>query len=224
MDGLELDPSLVEVTVQPGSITNATINLIEKHDVDLVITSTRGKSGAKNWLTGGVTRKLVNQIYKPILLAQVDGKFIGTTYKLGKILVALDGSIKSEKALPYARAFAEAFGSELVLLSVPEVPEVKDYRAAADVVKTIRQKAEANMKKFLNAVARSLREDGIKVKTIVTGSRAARTIVMVGKEEAADLIIITSRGRGELDYLLLGSVAEQVVEQTDLPVLIIPVH
>ncbi|HEY62022.1 MAG: universal stress protein [Anaerolineales bacterium] len=224
VDGLELDPSLVEVTVQPGSITNATINLIEKHDVDLVITSTRGKSGAKNWLTGGVTRKLVNQIYKPILLAQVDGKFIGTTYKLGKILVALDGSIKSEKALPYARAFAEAFGSELVLLSVPEVPEVKDYRAAADVVKTIRQKAEANMKKFLNAVARSLREDGIKVKTIVTGSRAARTIVMVGKEEAADLIIITSRGRGELDYLLLGSVAEQVVEQTDLPVLIIPVH
>jgi len=222
--GLDMDPSDVEIIVRPGSIAKVTKEIVDSHGIDLVITSTRGKSGTKNWLTGGVTRKLVNQINKPILLAQVNGHAKRSDVELKRILVALDGSIKSERVLPYARAFAKAFDSELVLISVPEVPEVEDYRAAADAVKALRQKAETNMKKFLNAVARSLREDGIKVKTIVKGSRASRTIVQVGEEEKADLIMITSRGRGGLDYLLLGSVAELVVEQTDLPVLLMPVH
>ena len=222
--GLDMDPSDVEIIVHPGSIAKVTKEIVDSHGIDLVITSTRGKSGTKNWLTGGVTRKLVNQINKPILLAQVNGHAKRSDVELKRILVALDGSIKSERVLPYARAFAKAFDSELVLISVPEVPEVEDYRAAADAVKALRQKAETNMKKFLNAVARSLREDGIKVKTIVKGSRASRTIVQVGEEEKADLIMITSRGRGGLDYLLLGSVAELVVEQTDLPVLLMPVH
>jgi len=226
-DGLELDPEDVGYYVQVGSITKVTKDLIRQDGIDLVITSTRGKSGTKNWLTGGVTRKLVNQISKPILLAQVNGHDQAAgrrTLKLERILVALDGSIKSERVLPYARAFAKAFDSELVLLSVPEVPDVADYRAPSDAVKTLRQKAETNMKKFLNAVARSLREDGIKVKTVVTGSRASRTIVSVGREENADLIMITSRGRGSLDYLLLGSAAELVVEQTDSPVFLLPVQ
>ncbi|HSG44188.1 MAG TPA: universal stress protein, partial [Anaerolineales bacterium] len=131
--------------------------------------------------------------------------------------------IYSERTLPYARLFAKAFDGELLLMNVPAVPEVKEYRAAADVVERIRKKAEANIQKFLDAVARSLRKDKIKVRTLVKGSRPTPMILEVSQEEKMDMIMLTSRGRGSLDLLLMGSVAEEVVNNTNLPVLMMPV-
>jgi nucleotide-binding universal stress UspA family protein len=138
-------------------------------------------------------------------------------------MVTLDGSIRSESALPYARALAKAFDSELLLVTVPAVPEMKDYRAAADVVETIRAKAEVNMRNFLDAVARSLRADGINTRVVVTGSMPARTIVSIGEEEGVDLIMLTSRGRGGLELLFMGSVAERVVQSTQTPIFMVPI-
>jgi len=211
----------VDYAVRPGAIADVTKTLVAEKNIDLVITTTRGKSGAQHWLTGGVSRKLTEKLDVPILLVKaVNGK----APTIHRILVALDGSIKSEHVLPYARAVAKAFDSEVVLLSVPAIPEVKDYRAAADVVEKLRNKAEINMGKFLDAVGRSLREDGIQVRTIVSGNRPAVRIVEVGEEEDVDLIMITSQGRGGMDLFLMGSVAHRIVEHSNRPVLLVPVH
>jgi nucleotide-binding universal stress UspA family protein len=78
------------------------------------------------------------------------------------------------------------------------------------------------MRKFLSAVARGLRKDGIKVHTLVTGSIPARTIVEVATAKHVDLIMMTSRGRGELKLLFVGSVAEKVVQDSDQMVFMIP--
>jgi nucleotide-binding universal stress UspA family protein len=211
----------VDLAVRPGFIADATRAFVDEENIDMVITTTRGKSGAQHWLTGGVSRKLAQKLDIPILLIKAVN---GSEPVVDRILVPLDGSIKSEYVLPYARAMAKAFDSELILLSVPAVPEVKDYRAAADVVESLRAKAEVNMGKFLAAVARSLREDGIPVHTMVTGYRPAVTVVEVGEEMGADMIMITSRGRGGIDLLLMGSVAHRIVEHTDRPVFLVPVH
>lgn len=207
--------------VRPGFIADTTSDLVKELSIDMVITTTRGKSGAQHWLTGGVSRKLAQKLNIPILLVKVED---GLPLTINRILVALDGSIKSEYVLPYARFLAKSFSCELILLSVPEVPEVKDYRAPADVVKTLRNKAEENMQKFLDAVASSLREDGIQVRTMVSGNRPAVTIVDVGEEVDADILMITSRGRGGMDLLMMGSVAHRIVEQTRRPVLLVPIH
>lgn len=80
------------------------------------------------------------------------------------------------------------------------------------------------MKDFLDAVAKSLREDGLEVITIVTGDMPARTIVAIGEDVDADLVMMTSRGRGGVELLLMGSVAERVVQQTPTPVFMVPVQ
>jgi nucleotide-binding universal stress UspA family protein len=215
----------VEYDVRPGFIADATEKLIREAGIDLVITTTRGKSGMQHWLTGGVSRKLIQQIEIPVLLVQGVGQDREEdVLKIDRILVALDGSIYSERALPFARVLAEAFDAELDLLAVPAVPEVSSYRAAADFVDTLRIRAEVNMQKFLDAVARSLRADGLRVRTIVTGNLPARTIVQVSEEEGIDLIMMTSRGRGGLDLLFMGSVAQRVVGGTDFPVFMVPIH
>jgi nucleotide-binding universal stress UspA family protein len=213
----------VEYTIRPGFIAQVTGELINEDDIDLVVTSTRGKSGVQNWLTGGVSRKLIHEIDKPILLVASSESANGQLPRVKRLLVALDGSIKSEQVLPYARVLGKAFDCEIVLMSVPAVPRIQNYRAAADVVETIRGKAVSNMQKFLEAVARSLREEGLSVRTIVTGSMPARTIVDIAQNEDADMIMITSRGRGSFDYFMVGSVAQRIVENTEVPVFIVPI-
>ena len=213
----------VSVVIRPGRVADATQRYIAEDGIDFVVTTTRGKSGKRHWISGGVSRKLVQTIDLPILLVKYREEGYIPSPAMKRIQVALDGSIYSERTLPYARLFAKAFGGEVLLMNVPAVPEVKDYRAAADVVKKIRKKAETNIHKFLNAVARSLREDKIKVRTLVKGSIPTPTILKVSQERKMDMIMLTSRGRGSLDLLLMGSVAEEVVNNTDLPVLMLPV-
>jgi nucleotide-binding universal stress UspA family protein len=214
----------VDVALRPGFIADATQSLIAEQNVELVITTTRGKSGEKHWLSGGVSRKLVQKIDQPIILIQVEEGVETPVPQLKSILVALDGSIYSERVLPYARVLAQTFGAELILLSVPAVPEPDDYLAPPEIVKVIRTNAEANMGNFLDAVARSLREDGLVVRTLVTGSLPARTIVNIAEKENVDLIMSTSRGRGGLDLLMVGSEAYRIVEKTSKPVFMMPIH
>ncbi|RME08109.1 MAG: universal stress protein, partial [Anaerolineae bacterium] len=114
--------------------------------------------------------------------------------------------------------------SELILLSVPAVPQPEDYHAPAEIVQVLRERAEESMSNFLEAVARSLRAAGVRVRTCVTGTLPARTIVQVAEEEDVDLIMNTSRGRGGFDLFLMGSVAQRVVAATDRPVFMVPIH
>ena len=211
----------VEFAVRPGFISDATKEFVDVNNIDMVITSTRGKSGAQHWLTGGVSRKLAQKLDIPILLVKDDQD---KDPRIERILVALDGSIRSEYVLPCARFLAKTFQSELILLCVPEVPEVQNYKAASDVIEKLRSKAEVNMQKFLNAVAKSLQNDGIKVRTMVSGNRPSITIVEVADEVGADLIMITSRGRGGMDLFMMGSVAHRIVEHTTKPIILFPVH
>ncbi|RLD03919.1 MAG: hypothetical protein DRI56_11840, partial [Chloroflexota bacterium] len=188
----------VDYAIRRGSIAEVTHAFVEANDIDLVITTTRGKSGQKHWMKGGVSSKLMSKLSIPVLLVQGEQPSeIIDPFK--KILVALDGSIASECALPYARRFAKIFGSELTLTSVPEIPEAENYRAAADVVEVLRHEAEYKMQNFLDAVARSLRKDGIEVHTIVQGSQPVHTIVELGDEGNYDLIMVTTKGRSGFD-------------------------
>jgi len=185
------------------------------------VTTTRGKSGEKHWMSGGVSSKLMMRLDIPVYLVQGEQpKDLGK--KPDKILVALDGSIASEKVLPYARALALANNGELTLLSVPQIPETDNYRAPADVVEQLRVEAEAKMINFLEAVARSLEKDGVKTHILVKGSRPATTIVETAEEGDFGLIALTSNGRGTFDRMIMGSDSERVVANTDRCVLMMP--
>lgn len=214
----------VNCIVRPGSPAEVTHQLVAERGIDLVIVTTRGHSGEKNWLREGLSSKLVHLLDIPVLLVQVFESGPPEAPHLGRILVALDGSVFAEQLLPYARLLGQQFDCELMLISVPAVPESEKYRAPASVIQAIRKQAETSMREYLDSVAERLRQEGLTVRTVVSGSYPARAIVDVGKREGVDLIMITSQGRGGLDLLFMGSVAQQVVQLTDSPVFIIPIN
>jgi nucleotide-binding universal stress UspA family protein len=221
IEQLEADGFKVDKAVRRGSISEVTQNFVKIAGIDLVVTTTRGKSGEKHWMSGGVSSKLMMSLDVPVFLVQGDQpKDLGR--KPERMLVALDGSITSEKVIPYARTLAQIYESELTLLSVPQIPETENYRAPADVIENLRAEAEAKMTDFLEAVARSLRQDGVRVSIEVKGSRPATTIVETAEEGDYGLIMLTSNGRGTIGRMIMGADSERVVGSTNRCVLMMP--
>lgn len=178
-------------------------------DMDLVVMSTNGRFGFKRLLGGSVTGKVIQTGKKPVLLLRLtnDGHSKGTCFK--RLLVALDGSEYSEKVLPYVRLLARYFGSDVLLLTVP--------------VGFDAESAQNQIHTYLQRVADEIREDGIEVTTLVTGSGPARTIVRVSEEERVDLIMLVTHGRGGFDRLMVGSVADRVTQHMPCPVFLVPI-
>ena len=125
-----------------------------------------------------------------------------------RILVALDGSARAEGALARAAALASGLGSELLLLSVLE-------RASDDA-------ADSPTRRYLEEQRAQLERDGIaaRVRTVVDG-HAGDAIVRVADEEQVALICLGTHGLGGLRRLVLGSVADHVVQRAAAPVLLV---
>lgn len=135
-----------------------------------------------------------------------------------KILVAVDHSEVSDRALDAAR--------DLALLSRGEV-WVLHLREREVAVKTGVSLSDESMDEASAAVAAAvdkLTAAGVKahgdVGTTLFGY-AARNIVDDAKEHDVDVIVMGSRGRGDLAGLILGSTAHKVIHLADRPVLIV---
>jgi len=135
-----------------------------------------------------------------------------------KILVPLDGSDLAETALETAiNILNEQPGTTLVLLRATESPRPPKAESTAEQARAVHE-AES----YLNGVAAGLRECGIgRVKTTVWSGPAAPTIVEAAEVEKADLIVLSSHGRGGVGPLIFGSVAESVLHGTRTPILVV---
>jgi nucleotide-binding universal stress UspA family protein len=126
--------------------------------------------------------------------------------------------------MPYAMALSDTFGGEILLLSVPEVPEAREFGAVVDWVEARRIEAEIESWKYLDSIVAAVQDQCPSVRTLVTGSRPASAIVDVAEAERADVIMMATHGRGGLERLWMGSVTERVVHYTQLPVFLLPVR
>lgn len=136
-----------------------------------------------------------------------------------KILVAVDMSEPSDRAVIAARDLAALSGGKVVLLHVREQQMIVGKGGG---VVNLEEPDEANQLVAKDAAV--LDSAGIAYETDVrkalTG-HASELIVEAAKEHGADVIVIGSHGRGTLGHLLLGSVAYKVLHLTDRPVLVI---
>ncbi len=203
-----------------------TLNKIAKEiQADRLIMTTHGRSGLHRLLLGSAVSAVLQHIDIPTILirpqAHVDAL---QPISFKKILVPLDGSEFSERILAYVRAIDPSFKSVILLLAVPEVPEPKLYGTMADVIEQYRSQAEVKARVYLESIADVLKENGLQVKTVVTGTNPATTIAAVSKKERVNLIMLATHGRGGLDRVFMGHVADRIVQQTTCPIFLLPIH
>jgi nucleotide-binding universal stress UspA family protein len=213
----------VDTLVQTGSVTDAINDLVEERGVDMVVLSTRGRSGLQRMVLGSVATQVVQGVTRPILIVRPIDDVKPPLPEFKKLLVTLDGSEFAERVLPYVRA-STSFESEVLLLAVPQVPRAERYGAVVEEIQELRQQAEQEAGEYLECVAAALQEDGIEAHVLVCGSRPADTIISVAKEEDVDVVMMATHGHGELDRLFLGSVADRIVQNTHCPVFLVPIR
>jgi universal stress protein A len=141
-------------------------------------------------------------------------------FKIRRILVPIDFSSCSKKALQYAIPFAKQFGARLCLLYVGQgyymVPEL----APTDLM-SYKLSERADIAAKLATFATNEIPATLAVDILVRNGQPALEIVDVAKENGADLIIISTHGYGRLKHVWFGSIAEQVVRHAICPVLVV---
>lgn len=189
-----------------GSVAEEINKAADENEADLIVMSTHGMPGLDRFYAGDVANRLIRIMKKPVLLLRPTERWQTRTTRFTRLLVSLDGSETAEKILPYARAIAGTFGSEIVLLSVPEaeseIPRLEEY---------------------IDTVCNALRERGYNARSLVTGSGAVRTILEISLSESVDLIMMATHGRGNFERrAAVGSVTDRVVDAANCPVFLAP--
>ena len=143
------------------------------------------------------------------------------------ILVPLDGSINSQKALTFAIKLARKFSSSLTLLSVVDNRDFSGSIPAANAATPIIKDEEISQlvnyaNKVIDDGLKTVKENGLDAKTLVKkGYPKAIIATDTPKEENIDLIVMGKSGRGALDRLLIGSTTAYVVRNTNVQVLVV---
>lgn len=142
-----------------------------------------------------------------------------------KILVPVDGSKRSERAINIAVGLAAIHGAELLMLHV-----YRHHSLREQSMSMVRPADPGNIdiaqREYASEVvewAKSLavEKGAANVKTIVKSGQPARVIVSVAQETDAGVIVIGSRGLGDLQGFLLGSVSHKVTSLSEVPVLVV---
>jgi nucleotide-binding universal stress UspA family protein len=146
-----------------------------------------------------------------------------------KLLVPLDGSDLAERVFPYAETLARMSNAEITLLQVAPTasslvalaatpaPEAVDYVAIA---KKIRGEATT----YLTSAAERLGARGLNVRHLVVEGTAAAEITRLARDLGTELIAMTTHGRGGIERVVFGSVADEVVRTAPCPIFLVPLR
>ncbi|WKZ68205.1 MAG: universal stress protein [Melioribacteraceae bacterium] len=137
-----------------------------------------------------------------------------------KILVPIDFSDYSKRALRYAIDFAKQFNSELSLVSVIE-PMIypADFSMGQVAIPATDQNLTERVETELETLEKNEIGSELKSKRIIKTGKPFYEIIETAREEDVDLIIIATHGHTGVEHLLFGSTAEKVVRKAPCPVL-----
>jgi nucleotide-binding universal stress UspA family protein len=142
-----------------------------------------------------------------------------------RILVAVDGSKGAKQALEKAVLLQTTCGSEVYILTV-----YRHHSLLEASLSMVRPDDPENMddvlRDYAREVAEGAKDDALKlgaekVRAFVKNGQPARTIVQFAEERKADLIVVGSRGLGDIEGYLLGSVSHKVTSLADCPVMVV---
>ena len=134
-----------------------------------------------------------------------------------KILVPLDGSKYSEKALQRACDLVDAFDSKIILIYVVEKSAPINLLDRKEYLELLRKFGN----KVLNNATSVLSKRGITGKKILKEGNIVNEIEKIVKSEKCDLIIVGNKGLGSVARFLLGSVSNKIAQTSSCSVLIV---
>jgi nucleotide-binding universal stress UspA family protein len=194
--GLSFEKKLVK----QGDPADIILSEAEKGSYDLIIMGNGGEEENDQHL-GSVAKKVVMNAQIPVLINR------GKT-DISKILVPIDGSDNSEKALRYSEVLVEKTEAKMTLLYVQESP------LSTLKPEISKQMGDAILEHGASKVA------GTRPELLLESGDPAKKIIDTARKGSFDLIVMSSRGHGVVMRFLMGSVSDHVIHYSDRSILL----
>jgi nucleotide-binding universal stress UspA family protein len=153
--------------------------------------------------------------------------------KIQKVLIAIDDSKISENAASYGFEMAHAYKAHVGLVNIVEpmvypptesdgiigMPFATNMTNDAELIRVQSESAENIIQRTIKTFAK-----GEEVTQFTNYGSTGDGIISCSKEFGADLIVLGTHSRTGIDRLLMGSIAEDVVRHSEVPVLVVPLR
>jgi nucleotide-binding universal stress UspA family protein len=196
--------------LRDGMPAEEIVRAAREKKADLIALSTHGRSGAVRLIAGSVAEEVLRHADVPVLVARPSTVVPETR----RIVVALDGSERSEAILPDVERLARKLDAAIHVIRVVQ-PVVASGMGEAAVVLP-----PEDPMPYLKGVVRRLEASGLKASAAALEGGAADSILRYVEANSASLLCMATHGRSGLARILLGSVAEAVVRKAPCPVLL----
>ena len=200
------------------SAAPAILEYASKNGIDLIVMGTHGRRGIEHLLLGSVAEEVVRLADCPVFTIRESEK-VKPIKLFERILVPVDFSDHSKKALAYAKEIADSYDANLQLLHIIEDTihpafSLSGKSSIFDLVPGIEEDCNRRIKELIQETGISKENTEI----IVKGGQAAHDIIKFAKDNLSDLVVIATHGLTGIENLLLGSVTEKVVRMASCPV------
>ena len=237
-----IQPERVHIRAIYGDPVDRLADLIPFERADLVVMTTHARTGLSRLAMGSVATELVRRQAQPVILIrpaeagqdlpleeimrQPDDLEINLPER---IIVTLDGTFESEVVLKPAAWLARQLQAMLYLLRVEYVYTPSDYTLltsyyAGNEVPELEkenQRRRQSSYHYLEEVQARFNDPDLKVINVVRTGEPAREISAYARQVKADLLVMATHARGRLGHAMLGSVAEEVLRESHIPVMML---
>jgi len=212
-----------EAIVVDTAPTEGILTQADRFRADVIVVGWRGYGPARRLLMGSVSRGVVRGAKSAVLVVRRR-----PSAPIRQIMVAFDGSPNAWSAVSLVGRLSPARDGRVTLVGVAELlvptsrgPAVGGVRAsvARELNRINTERSRAAMK-ALNRAAQELKRSGWRTRTELRTGEPLRELIDSVSSSQAQLVVVGARGTSGVRQLLLGSVAEGVLNQSPVPVLL----
>jgi nucleotide-binding universal stress UspA family protein len=216
--------------VVDGDPAEEILKAIPRHRIGMVAMTTHGRGALGRATFGSVADRVSRQSPVPVLLvrAHPDGQPV-TTADIRRLIVPLDGSALAEASLPLVVDLAKHLGTPVHLVRALNLAAVLTplvdgggllVSPSPEVYEQMTEAVERDARDYLTEVVARLEDEGVSATwDVLEGSPF---FAIADAAQPGDLLVATSHGRSGVLRWLLGSVAEKLVREAPVPVLLVP--
>lgn len=205
--GLREKGAVVNIEVLSGKPAPALVDLAVRGGYSLILMCSRGKKGLRRLMLGSVAEEVLRRSPLPVLIVHPLEK-AGEKPRIRRIVVPLDGSHRSGSILPHVAPLAKATGSKVLFMTTVD-PRAREALPVEVLAKNLFREQKA------------MHREGVKTELAIRYGDPVLEILSFGDVQNADLLALSTHGRSGMERALYGSVAESVLREGKLPMLVL---
>jgi nucleotide-binding universal stress UspA family protein len=196
--------------LEQGEPFERIVHVADEEKCDLIVMGRRGVSHLERELMGSVTARVIGYTKRDVLVVPE-----GASLEWKRILVAVDGSSRSEEATELAIKIAAAHSSVLIVMMVVYTNDEFSALAPSLVADMV-----TKAKETVDKIRQQAEKSGVKAEAVVKEGEPYKAITTFADETRVDVIVMGSQSRRGWSKLLMGSVTERTIGYAPCPVLI----